>query len=135
MCLDERIPNIVSELSLDYTLPLLWPKKRQKIVEIGSLVNFDGFSAKACDRYYPSSILTLYLESCHHDETFRPQYERKLGKMASHSISKFNLLCANLKGSYYGRKIALFCYSHWYHGTGLAPKTWKKLSSDKNETP
>ena len=136
MCLDERIPNIVSELGLDYILPLFWPKNKQKIVEIASLVYFDGFPSRACDKYYPSSILTLCLESCHHDETSRPQYERKFEKNWLPIVFlKLYLLCANLKGSFYGRKIALFCYSHRHHGTGLAPKTWKKLSLDKNETP
>ena len=44
--LDERIPDMLTEMRLDNILPLFWPKNCVKIVEIAILVYFDGFSAK-----------------------------------------------------------------------------------------
>ena len=61
---------MVSELWLDNILHLFWPKNCAKIVEVAILVYFDGFSAKICVKYYPSSILRSYLESSHEDEPF-----------------------------------------------------------------
>ena len=71
--LDERTPNMVSELSLDSILPQFGRKNKQSI-----LVYFDGFSAKIWVKYYPSSILRPYLESSHQDECLRRHYERNL---------------------------------------------------------
>ena len=55
--LDERIPNIVSELRLDNIWPLFCSKIHQKIFDIVILVYFDGSSAKIWVKYYLSSLL------------------------------------------------------------------------------
>ena len=52
--------------------------------------------------------------------------------------TKYLPLVRETKSSYYGSKLALFCFSQ-SHGTGLAPpqkkKNRKKLSMMQNETP
>ena len=40
--LDEKIPNVVSEVSLNNIWPLFWPKNNPEIVEISILVYFDS---------------------------------------------------------------------------------------------
>ena len=67
----------------------------------------------------------------------------KLIFLASRSILKILSLVREPKSSFHGRKIMLFCLNTMFiisllfrfHGTGLAPKTRKRLSSVKTKRP
>ena len=114
--LDERIPNIVTELSLNRILLLFWPKKTPKIGEIASWSIMTFFSAKIWVKYYPSLILIPYLESSYQNEHFRTQHKRKCKRKyfcLPIVFLKLHLLCANRKSGFIMREnMTLFCYSH-----------------------
>ena len=131
--LDESIPNMVSELRLDNILPLFWQKQMSESQSWSILMIVP---AKIWVKPYPSSIQKPYLESSRQDEPFIPPIWKKIWKLffVFRSISKVLSLVRKPKRQFLWEKndtVLLFTS----HGTGLAPKTWKYLSSVKNETP
>ena len=110
----------------------------RKTVEIDQARDFnDFFSAKIGVKCSPSSILKLYLEFSHQGTPFRPRTWKnwKFIFLTSHSRHFQNLIsCTRTKkADFVGENGIVLLFTS--HGTGVAPKTWKKLSSVKNETP
>ena len=59
----------------------------------------------------------------------------KMYFLASHSIFKILSLVRKPKKRFSWEKNGIIVLLFTFHGTGLAPKTWKNLSSVKNEKP
>ena len=100
----KRILHLVSELRLDNILPLFWPKNCPKIVEIAIMIYFDGFFAKTWAIFGIPSRRTFW--------TPNMKDNLKIYFFDSIVFSKFCLLSANRKSSFYGRKMSLISYSH-----------------------
>ena len=122
-----RIPNIVSELSLDNIWSICWPKNRQNRPELWFPLFVDVFSAKIRVKYNQKPILRPYLESPHQGESFR--WKRGYGSeidfffLLPLVFSKFYLLCANRKSYFCGKSYPMLLPIS--NSTRLAPKNGK----------
>ena len=96
MRLDERIPNLVSELKSDENYPSFWPKKNsRKLAKYHILSVFDRFFfAKNRVKYYPISVMRPELESSHQGASFKPQNERWCYALFLHPPCNFKSLLA-----------------------------------------
>ena len=127
-------------------LTLFRTKIHKKIVETVILVYFDVF----CTTYGSNIITVQFWENIWNPLIkaiiLDPQYKSGKQILFLTSLSIFNnfvchkpktdfLVCEQTKESvFYGTKkgiVLLFAF----HGTGYAPKTWKKFSTVQNETP
>ena len=134
--LDERIPHMIWELRLDNILPLFGRKTAQKTLKSRSWPTLMVFRPKQVSNIIQTQVWDHIWNSLVKTNLFDTQYERKLEKLflTYHSIFKILSLLREPKKQFLCEKhdiVLLFTA----HGTGLAPKTWKKLSSVKNETP
>ena len=84
--LDEKIPYIVSELSLEFSPT--FERKPIKIDKNRDFNDFGGFSAKIRVKYYTSSILRPYLGSSQQDDLLHRNMKANLKMyfLASHNI-------------------------------------------------
>ena len=94
MRLDERIPNLVSELKSDDIYPSFCPQNGQKLAKYPILSVFDHFSAKNGVTCYPISILRHGLESSLQGTSLRPQNERIINTLFFDPHCNFKTLIA-----------------------------------------
>ena len=89
-------------------------------------------------KYYPKSILRPYFKSTHQGEPFRHSIWERDQKIIFGLLivfPKFYLLCANQKSYCWGGGKNYLTLLPTSNGTGLSPKTWKKLTLWENEMP
>ena len=111
------------------------PRFGRKTIKMDQNCDFnDFFFARIGVKYYPNSILRSYLEFFYKGKSSSQPILERDWKFIPVIFSKKLIWCANRKSSFSWKKNAIVLI-FTSHVTGLAPKTWKKFSSVKNETP
>ena len=97
--------------------------------------DFLCFSANIGVKYYPNPTLRPHLESFHQGDSLRPKYESGIENLflASHIIFKTLSLVREPKKLLLGKNYPMLLPIS--ESTGLAPKTWEKLTLLQNDTP